>query len=381
MGRIRKVQLRELLFRQAKVLSDDAIKVNGQVSAEQVEALERLRRLVEICDIAKSELPRTRWSMAALLVGTLIIISILLFARVPETEIDLDVVLSGIIFELPTQHVLTDVINLSSLGVSGLREIHLPRARRQAARTFKALANPRTAINISVAFNEDRQGTVTLSSLVLPAGTQVGLIPTEVSHQYQISLTSTDLELRANINGPIQIGLEGNTPEKLNFSSPRSILMQAGSQVVDVDLTFPDSSKQNKFFSQFTAKGLSLFRIDEFFGNKDTVVRRVSTILSGTLYFESLNGRERSLRSGEDIRFKQSYGEIRTIQLNDGRIDLKFYGRVKGMSTSSGGRRRNLMPTYLEWLRTRHALTLMWGTTLYLFGLIAGVLRWLGKLK
>jgi hypothetical protein len=34
------------------------------------------------------------------------------------------------------------------------------------------------------------------------------------------------------------------------------------------------------------------------------------------------------------------------------------------------------MPTWLEWLRARHGLSLLWGTALYLFGLAVGVLRW-----
>ena len=36
------------------------------------------------------------------------------------------------------------------------------------------------------------------------------------------------------------------------------------------------------------------------------------------------------------------------------------------------------MPTYLAWLKARHGLYLLWGTTLYLFGLIASLLRWWG---
>jgi hypothetical protein len=36
------------------------------------------------------------------------------------------------------------------------------------------------------------------------------------------------------------------------------------------------------------------------------------------------------------------------------------------------------MPTYLEWLKARHGLSLFWGTSLYLFGLAAAALRWFG---
>jgi hypothetical protein len=35
------------------------------------------------------------------------------------------------------------------------------------------------------------------------------------------------------------------------------------------------------------------------------------------------------------------------------------------------------MPTWLDWLKARRGLYLLWGTAIYVFGLIAGVLRWL----
>ena len=46
------------------------------------------------------------------------------------------------------------------------------------------------------------------------------------------------------------------------------------------------------------------------------------------------------------------------------------------MTSGSGDTRRSLMPTYLEWLQARHGLSLLWGTTLYVFGLVVAALRW-----
>jgi hypothetical protein len=179
----------------------------------------------------------------------------------------------------------------------------------------------------------------------------------------------------------MQIALPGKMPENFDFASPRAILMRADSQFVDLTLSFPEASKPGQFSSQLLADDLTLFRIDEFVDQKHTLVRQVSTILSGTLYYESLNGKERPLRASEALRFEQSRGEIRTIQLHNDHIALKYFGRVRGMQTGSDENRRSLMPTYLEWLSARHGLSLLWGTTLYLFGLIVGVLRWWGKIK
>jgi hypothetical protein len=47
------------------------------------------------------------------------------------------------------------------------------------------------------------------------------------------------------------------------------------------------------------------------------------------------------------------------------------------METGSEDSPRSLMPTWLEWLKARHGLSLLWGTTLYLFGLVLGVARWI----
>ena len=91
--------------------------------------------------------------------------------------------------------------------------------------------------------------------------------------------------------------------------------------------------------------------------------------------FEELAGRELHLRSGEGLRFGSSHGEVRTLELRDGHIALTFHGYVRGMTTGGAENRRSLMPTYLEWLSAQHGLSLLWGTTLYLFGLVIGLLR------
>lgn len=79
--------------------------------------------------------------------------------------------------------------------------------------------------------------------------------------------------------------------------------MQSGENEVDLDLTLLDPSKDD-FSSQLSVSDLSFFHIDEFRDPNNTLVRRVSTILSGTLNFESLNGLERKIRPGEMIQLE-----------------------------------------------------------------------------
>lgn len=358
-------KIRDLLYRQAKALYEEAAHNGGQVSPDKLESLEHLQRLVNLYSSSAPPARRKRWPVITILGATLAIVSVLLFARVRATEIELDLSLSELGFQLPRQQVLADVMKLSTLGVSGLENVRLPRMGNQDGTSIQ-LWNDADSVN---------KGTVTLAAMILPAGARIWLRPTGIPLQYRLSVKSTALQLRADVNGQIGIGLPGMPREKINFTSPGSILLQTGSNIVDLDLGFLHADK-NTFSGQLMADSLSFFRIDEHVDPELFLMRRVSTILSGTVYFESLGGQERRLRPGEELDFDWSRGEIRTLTLQDDHIRFAFHGRVRGMTTGVEEHRYSIMPTYLEWLKARHGLSLLWGTTLYFFGLIFGAWRW-----
>jgi hypothetical protein len=96
---------------------------------------------------------------------------------------------------------------------------------------------------------------------------------------------------------------------------------------------------------------------------------------------DSLNSERRTLRPGEAIEFERSLGYVRTLSFDANSISLQYQGKARGMTTGFGETRTDLMPTMLEWLRARHGLSLLWGSTLYIFGMVVGVLRWLKILQ
>jgi hypothetical protein len=373
-------QLRDLLRQRVQAVGEDTLRSGGQVSAEQMDALERLARFADTYQTTQSPPDRKRWVVAAALVGTLLIVSLLLFLHVKETEIELDLALSEVSFVLPSQQIFAEAMNLSAFGVSGLREIQLPHADKAEAEIIQANDGAETALRLLPLSQEASQGSITLGTMTPPNETRIWLLHTGQSRKYRLSLKSSDLKLRADVNGPVQIGGLGRGVKQLDFVVPRAILLQAGDDEVDLDLTFPDSAK-GTLSSQLSVSNLSLTQIREFQHPDRTIVGRASTILSGTIYFAALNDKERQLRPGEMIQFEHSQGELRTIRLRDDHIELKFNGRVSGMTAGSGDNRRSLMPTWLEWLQARHGLSLLWGTGLYLFGLLIPLLRWWGKLK
>lgn len=309
---------------------------------------------------------------------TLVVVSLLLFARVRETEIEADLSLSEASFVLPTQQVLTDAMDLSTLGVSGLRDIELPRAADRITPTTPSSDAAESGLRLEVASDSKRHGSITLAPLALPAATSVWMRYIGLPRQYRLSLKGTNTEIRADVNGLVRVALSDGGSAQFDFLMPDVAVMQSGENEVDLDLTLLDPSKDD-FSSQLSVSDLSFFHIDEFRDPNNTLVRRVSTILSGTLNFESLNGLERKIRPGEMIQLENPQLEIRTFRLRDDHIELKFHGRVRGMNVGSDEGRRSLMPTWLEWLQARHSLSLLWGTAVYLFSLGIGALRWWRK--
>ena len=101
--------------------------------------------------------------------------------------------------------------------------------------------------------------------------------------------------------------------QSLEFTSPRAINLDAGPGLADFDLTFHDLESRRHAAASRAEPGV-LPRVERA-DARVSIVRRLSTLTSGTLYFESLNGATRALRAGEALRFSETHGEIRRLRL------------------------------------------------------------------
>ena len=364
--------LRSLLHRKVREVSDEAAQHDGEVPSEQLDALNRLARLVEVRDKALPAVPR--WRVAAILAGTLVLVSLLLFLRVRETEVELQLVTSEVGFVLAQPQVLTDVVNLAELGASGLRGIQCsdPTLLQWMA---EAAQDEHKAVRVTAIERDGKSGTVTLNPFNLPADVEVHVYDDRSPDACKVVLKGASTAVRATLYGPVQIDLQGAGTQSSVLEIPRSLLLETDPGEVNLNLRFAAGSGP-AFSPQLTVKKLVLSRIDELQALDGSTAHTVSTILSGTLYLESLNGEPRKLRPRELLQFDEVRGVIRTLQLEDGHVTLAFRGTVRGMRSGWGENPVSLMPTWLAWLQARHGLSLLWGTTLYLFGLIVAVLRW-----
>jgi hypothetical protein len=363
--------LRERFDRELSDLTARAAQPDLGLEPERLAALNRLAQLIAVRDSMRAK--RRNWLSALVLLGTLAIVSLLLFATVSETDIELELAVTEVAFDLSKEQVLTEPLQLAALGVSGLRAWRLPPGGAPAE-PHKQVQH---AILLSAASDGPLRGSVSLAPWRTPAGKRLALQRSSRANGYRLSIDGGGLVLQAAVNGPVTLGPSGAAAQTRVFASPQPVVLEGGSQALDLDLEF-GSLPQRPLAPQLEVRNLSLARINEFAGADRTLVRRVSTILGGTLHFESLDGKERRVRPGEQLRFEASEGELRTLELTADSIALKFHGRVRGMTIGSDENRRSLMPTYLEWLQARHALSLLWGTSLYIAGLVAAALRWWG---
>jgi hypothetical protein len=360
-------RLREVLRDETARLCHDAVQGGGAVSAERIEALARLDQLVEIEAKLEPTPSRNRWATPVLLAITLAVVSVLLFARVNRTEIEFDARLREVGFRLATDDVLIESAEITTLTVAGARAVSV-----RSAGTWPGLDltdSEGEGLNVEMSLGPD--GRITMAPIEAKAGTRVWLRPTDEPGRFHLTLSGSDVEIRASLHGGVRIAAPEAGTEMVAFPFPRPAVFHSSDTTIDLDITLlrPDAVS---FSPQLAVKSLSLYEVHHSNGSD----RPFSSVVSGAVYLEALDGQKLDLRSRQELRLADPRGRIRTIRLEPGAVALQFHGSVEAMETGSVDAPRSLMPTYLEWLQARHGLSLLWGTAIYLFGLVSAALRW-----
>jgi hypothetical protein len=69
-------------------------------------------------------------------------------------------------------------------------------------------------------------------------------------------------------------------------------------------------------------------------------------------------------------------GDLIAVRPDEGGLRLAVEARVNGLRSGSAREPRNMMPTWLDWLRENRAATLYWGALVAGFGLLAALRNW-----
>ena len=362
--------LQALLSRRANDVTAEALAAGGEVSAERLDALGRLSRLVEMRAAAAPS--RNRWLIPAVALGTLAVVSVLLFVRRSTTEVEMELNVSEFSLVSPAPQAITDQMHVSKLDVSGLRAIQLPMGS-----TGAETARHASAIYLATKQAGGDTGSVSVDPITVATGARVFLQQAEGHRQYRLIVRGGASSVGISVRGPVQLSVPRAPSLVTDFSFPRRIALEPDTNLLSLALTGAETTTAwHALRSPLSAESLSFSRIDRVQTAEHMLATEVPTIRSGTVYFESTDGHARRLRAGEGLHLAWSRGEIRQLRFGDDGIELTFHGEVRGMTTGSGDVKRSLMPTLLEFLRAQHGLSLLWVTTASVVGLFITVLNW-----
>jgi hypothetical protein len=306
--------------------------------------------------------------------ATVLLVSLLLFLRVSETEVELDVTASDVGFVLSRPQAVTDIANLESVRVSGSRNLTLPEPARSEL-TSTGVSGDGASVRVATRKSADRLGTVTLAPLALPAGVEIHVYSVASPRDRRIALNGATASVRITVNGPVHLDLATPEARDLDFNTPQSILLDTDEDGAILEWVASQGSS-TEFSPQLAIDKLTFFHVDRFQTAAGTTAETISTVLSGTLYLESLNGTSYQLRPRELVQFDDIRGVIRTLKVKDDQVTINFRGKTRGIRSGWGDSPSDLMPTYFAWLQAQHGLSLLWATTIYVFGIVATILRW-----
>ncbi len=346
---------------------------DGRVDTAEIEEIERLAKFIALEKDARPAKAEHHLLAIGLLVATLIGVSLLLYARLPTTEVEVFAATSEVGFRVAMPQTLSDGMEVDDLIVSCACAIRVPSSPGQPARTLTTSSSD-ALVRLTAAGSGDRKGSITIAPMALTPGANVRLRHRGTPGAYTLSLESPTLELRVNVYGTIVVAIPGELAAPVDFVMPKAMVMTTSGKTLTLDLQ-ATNRKSLGLASQILVDQLSFQRIDEP-SVPGQPVRRISTLQGGTLYWEALNGEERTLRPSEQSAFEAVQGEILAVDLKETDMALRFHGEVGAVTAGWGENRRSLMPTWLEWLRARHGLSLLWGSTVYIVGLLMGALRW-----
>lgn len=363
--------LRTRLAKATNQAAEAAATDSGPVSAERIAELDRLARLIEMRE-AVAATPNRRWPVVLLAAATVILISLLLFVRRSTTEIELNLVVSQLSFVAAETEALTQAMNVTGFGASGLTWVRLP-----ATRPGPGPVQTAGALAIRQELTAGKPAGVSIDPMVVPAGTRISLEEVTRGRRYRLALAGIGDEFGVSVLGSIRIVVPPRVNMVADFPVPQSIVLKADTGLVQFDLTLADSNGAGQpFRSPLPITQLRLIRTDQFHLGDQTLPFQVPTILSGAVFFEEIDGHARELRAGEGLRFASVVGELRELRTGPAGIAVRFHGRAREMTIGSGESQRSLMPTVFEWLAARHGLSLLWGTTVYVVGLVLSLRGW-----
>ena len=354
--------LRSVLRERAAQAAATALKNGGSVSSEE---LDSLRNLSHLCNTLESTSPKktNRWTPLLVFLLALVCASVLLFRRVATAEVEINATASSAMFRLVQTRYITQPLVVTSLRVSGIRRL---------SDTPCAGANSGNSPEITlIAQKGTTPGTITLQPIESTKGISITVTGSKSPTHWTIAFAGLPQTIKVIYEGSLR--MDGDCRIEAKFPRTLEATLDNKSSLVTFDL--PQSA--DIFPSPLLPiDQLAFMRTDIVELGGSVQYQESSTLTGGSVYLEDLDGKETKLREGEWLQIGVGHGWLQLPAAGKADVAWRFRGSVNAILAGTPDSRRDLKPSLLEYVRSQHAISLLWGTALSLFGLGGVAVRW-----
>lgn len=358
---------RKVLESKMAAIRNEASHGNGTVDSEAVRQVKDLNSLREIEESLVPAVQPKRWPLALAFFCTLVIVSVLFFAHVWTTRIDLDATVSEITFTVDGQTSFSPPLALKRAQIAG---VELDPQKVWAC----AVPSEASTFILQAVEASSLQSTVSVDKLDLPQGTVITVAHPGDSFRENVKLTfpknARDLSIVFSAVGNAQ--LQNGKCKTTHFASPFDHLTFHPSEQT-VDLSSEPLAEDPPMSIDIPASDISLYRVTTGSEPNVAYASRPSTVFSGSLFFDSVGSRERKLREGERIELTGFHGFVFMLHSQKDRLRVRFSGEVADVR--SGESNSTLKPTLFDYLTANHGLSTLWASVFYCFGVLLTFLK------
>jgi hypothetical protein len=351
--------IRKLLLDEIRAAEEEAGRSEGNVSAERLASIERLKKLIELADDVRSRDTNRAIAVAVIAIG-LICSFLALTVPIRTAFVDLDATVSYVAFH-PTTPVslLEPVLPVTRVALKGLDSA-----------TITGTANGRdtTLREESLEFAPAVRGNISIASIdaTAPAAVRLGADAGEIT----LSTSAKTGTAKLNLSGAITT----NTGRTLALRDGAATLYY-NTGGLDIR-AWPADTAARTLASNTFVNVLELFQFSRTSVTSSGSPKAVSAIHSGKLTFTSIDTSPIALGPSESLHLEGVDGQLNETRLSSGGLRVSFRGRVTGAWTDNGLETRRLKPVYFDYLRSRHTPVLVWSAIAWALGTLLTVARW-----
>ena len=358
----RKKDLRELLDEEIKAAEEEGRQNGGQVSADRLASIERLKKLIDLGN-ERRERRSNRWIATGVVVGGLIVSVLLLTMRVASVDVTISATTSFVAF-----HPTTDLTLLAPLLAA--TSVH---ASDLDSATITGSASGRdTSLRVSTLdFARGPRGSIAVASIPVVPHQPVRL--GSAGRELTISTGPAVHGEKVELNGTIEMGGDIRRSMSLRDGSAQ---LWYGPNGTELRATLVDSTTQRALTTVVRIDTLELFQRSRTDILSDGQPKSISAVHDGKLIFRSIDSSMIELGPADVLELDGLDGELSAVQYTPGGLAIVFRGAVKEAHASNGLSRRNLKPVLFDYLRARHTAVLIWGSIAWALGTVLAIARW-----